>query len=117
VLRLLADQNFDERILRGVRKDLPDIDLVLVRHVGLKDAADPVILAWAAEDARLLLTHDVTTMSHFAYARVADGLPMPGVFLVSDRMPIGQAIDKIAALAGASDEGEWEGQVRHLPLR
>jgi hypothetical protein len=41
------------------------------------------------------LTHDRKTIPPVAYARVAAGLPMPGVFLVSDEMPISQAIDEV----------------------
>ena len=55
---------------------------------------DPMVLEWAAARGLVLLTHDRKTIPPFAYARVAAGLPMPGVFLVSDDMPIGQAIDE-----------------------
>ena len=42
---------------------------------------------------------------------------MPGVFEVSGKIAIGEAIDDILLLAECSVEGEWEGQVRDLPLR
>ena len=42
---------------------------------------------------------------------------MPGIFEISQDMPIGQAIDEIVMIAMASLEAEYEGQVRHLPLR
>jgi hypothetical protein len=64
-----------------------------------------------------LLTHDVTTMTHYAYERVKAGKSMPGVFEVSRAVPIGTAIEDILLLAEYSFEGEWEGQVRYLPLR
>lgn len=41
---------------------------------------------------------------------------MPGVFEVSQGEPIRRAIDDIEVLAECSLEGEWEGQVRYLPL-
>ena len=40
-----------------------------------------------------------------------------GVFEVSREVPIGQVIEDILLLAEYSLEGEWEGQVRYLPLR
>ena len=64
----------------------------------------------------MLLTHDVSTMTRYAYERVQDGLPMPGVFEVSRKVPIGRAIEDILLLAEHSFPGEWEGQVRYLPL-
>lgn len=63
-----------------------------------------------------MLTHDAETMAHSAYARVQSGLPMPGVFEVGRRQPIGAIIEDLLLLAGYSEDGEWEGQVRYLPL-
>jgi len=65
----------------------------------------------------VLLTHDVSTITHFAYERVQAGKPMPGVFEVSGDLTIGRAIEDILLLAECSLDGEWEGQVRYLPLR
>jgi hypothetical protein len=48
---------------------------------------------------------------------LAAGLPMPGVFELAQDVPIGQAIEDILLLAECSIEGEWEGQIRFLPLR
>lgn len=42
---------------------------------------------------------------------------MPGVFEVGRNVPIGLAIEEILLIAEYSLEGEWEGQVRYLPLR
>jgi hypothetical protein len=65
----------------------------------------------------VLLTHDVTTITRYAYERVQAGKRMPGVFDVSRKVPIGIAIEDILLVAECSLEGEWEGQVRYLPLR
>lgn len=42
---------------------------------------------------------------------------MPGLFEVSRRVSVGQAIEEILLIDELSLEGEWEGQVRFLPLR
>lgn len=49
--------------------------------------------------------------------RLATGKAMPGVFEVSQTVSMSMAIDDILLLAECSKEGEWEGQVRYLPLR
>ena len=41
---------------------------------------------------------------------------MPGVFEVSLEVPIGRVIEDILLLVECSIEGEWEGQIRYLPL-
>ena len=56
-------------------------------------------------------------MTRHAYERARIGKSMPGVFEVNREVPIAQAIEDILLLAECSMEGEWEGQVRYLPLR
>jgi hypothetical protein len=117
MIRLAVDENFNNDVLRGVRRRNSAIDIIRVQDVGLYSAVDPDVLEWAAQAGRVLLTHDVSTMTRYAYDRVRDGKPMPGVFEVGRHVPIGVAIDEIILLAECSFEGEWEGQVRYLPLR
>ena len=116
MLRLAADENFNGNIVRGLLRRRPDLDLVRVQDAGLAGADDPAILTWAADEGRILLTHDVETMVGFAYERVEAGLRMPGVFEVRLGTPIGQAIEDILLLAEYSLDDEWEGRVAYLPL-
>jgi hypothetical protein len=115
--RFLADENFNNQIVRGVLRQSPDIDIVRVQDVDLSGADDPTVLAWADQEGRIVLTHDVATMTTFAYQRIQAGLSMPGLFEVSRRVSVGLAIEEIILIAECSIEGEWEGQVRFLPLR
>lgn len=115
--RFLADENFNNQIVRGVLRQSLNIDIVRVQDVNLSGADDPAVLAWAAQEGRIVLTHDVATMVTFAYERIQDRFAMPGLFEVSRRVPVGLAIEEIILIAEYSIEGEWEGQVRFLPLR
>lgn len=117
MVKFLADENFNNQIVRGVLRQNPAVDFVRVQDVGLCGKDDPTVLAWAAEQDRIVLTHDVTTMTVFAYQRIEMGLSMPGLFGVSRRVSVGLAIEEILLLAEYSLEDEWEGQVRFLPLR
>ncbi len=117
MLRFAADENFNNDIVRGVRRRSPEVDIVRIQDAGLTAADDPAVLAWAAQSDRLVLTHDVSTMTKYAYDRVRAGEPMPGVFEVGRHVPMGVVIEEIVLLAECSLDGEWEGQVRYLPLR
>ena len=70
----------------------------------------------AAQERRILLTHDVATMTRYAYERVRAGRPMPGVCEVSRAIPVGTAVEEIELFATCSLAEEWENQVRYLPL-
>jgi hypothetical protein len=116
MLLLVADENFNNDIVRGLLRKKPDLDIVRVQDVGLRGAEDPVILEWAANEGRLVLTHDAATMAYYAYERVKRGLSMPGVIEVVDDLPLGQVIEDLLLLAEYSNKGEWESQVIYLPL-
>lgn len=76
-MKFLTDENFEGAIYRGLLRRKPDIDLVRVQDVGLSEADDPTILAWADKEGRVLLTHDRRTMPRYAYQRIAEGKLLP----------------------------------------
>ncbi len=116
MLSLLSDENFNGDIVRGLFLRQPNLDLLRVQDVGLREVDDPAILAWAASNERILLTHDRATMPDFAYDRLVRGEPMAGMFVVNDRMPIRQVIDELSLLIDCSEQAEWNGVVLYLPL-
>jgi len=117
MLRFAVDEDFDNRIVRGLLRILPTLDLVRVQDAGLLGKRDSAVLEWVATENRILLTHDVSTMTNHAYARVESGKQMPGVFEVGQEIPIGEAIADLMLIATCSLDGEYNGQVRYLPLR
>ena len=117
MLRFVADEDFTRVIVRGILRARPDIDLVRVQDVGLRTQDDAVVLEWAAQEKRVLLTHDAQTMPARAYERARRLLPMPGVFVVPQDEAIGRIIEDLILLAECSSENEWEGQVKYLPLK
>ncbi len=116
MLRLLADENFNGDIVRGLLLRQPELDIVLVQDVGLSGARDSDILAWAAENERIVLTHDRATMTDYAYERMAAGQKMAGVFVLNDRFPVGNAIEEILLMAACSEQSEWSGRTVYVPL-
>lgn len=117
MLRFLADENFNGRVVRGLLRRIPQLDLGRAQDIeAIYQAVDPVLLQWAADEQRVVVSHDISTMAHHAYERVRRGQPMPGLFEVHPDLPVGQAIENLVLIALASLPGEWEGQVRFLPL-
>jgi hypothetical protein len=78
VIRFLADEDFNNDVLRALRRRRPAVDVVRVQDVGLSGRPDPAVLAWAAEQGRVLLTHDAATLVGHALARLAAGEAMDG---------------------------------------
>ena len=117
MLRFLADENFNNNIMRGLLRRNVELDIVRVQDVGLSGADDPAVLAWAAAEGRILLTHDVATVTSYAYDRVRSGMHMPGVVECGRHVLIGTAIEDILLMAECGLDDEFDGQVRYLPLR
>jgi predicted nuclease of predicted toxin-antitoxin system len=115
-VKLLADENLDNDILRGLLRRRPALDILRVQDVGFSGADDPTVLAWAAGEGRIVLTHDAATMVRYAYARVDRGEAMPGVVIISQSLAIAAVIEEVLLLVDASSEGEWAGRVVFLPL-
>lgn len=116
VLKFFADEDFDRRILLGIRKGNPSIDVITVQEANIRGTPDPALLERAAQEGRIMLSRDTRTMRPSAYARVAAGLPMPGLFLVRQNEPMGPVIEDILLRSVTSLEGEWDNRVEYLPI-
>jgi hypothetical protein len=116
MLRLLLDENFHHDILRGLRRQLPEADLLTVQEAGLRGLSDPELLTWATTQQRILVTHDLKTIPRYAYERLAAGESLAGVFALADTVPIGEALEQLVLLLTCSEADEWANRVTYLPL-
>jgi predicted nuclease of predicted toxin-antitoxin system len=66
VIALAIDENFDRHILRALLRRMPEVDFRTVQNQGLAGADDPQVLAWAASENRVRVTHDVRTVTRYA---------------------------------------------------
>lgn len=116
MFRFLSDQDFDARIVEGLRGRVPEVDVLSVRDIGLSKAPDPDILEWAAREQRVLLTHDASTMVASASQRLRAGAHHAGVIKVPQTMAIGPAVEDLVLIASAATAEDLDDQVLHLPL-
>ena len=114
MLRLLTDENFNHKIVRGLRRRLPNLDCLVVQQAGLGGSADPLLLELAANEGRVMVSHDVTTMTDCAHERLSKGLEMPGLILVPNNLDFGRAVTDLEVLLGCSSENDLRDQVHYL---
>ena len=88
-----------------------------IQDAGLSGADDPAVLEWCALEGRILFTHDVNTITGYAYERIKSGKRMPGILEIRQTLPIKQIIEEILLLAECFEEGEWENRIIYLPLQ
>jgi len=114
--RFLVDENVKDGIVTGLLQRSPELEIICVRDKGLAAATDDEILTWAAEHDCVIVSHDVSTMTADAYARVRRGDKMSGLMIVPQNLGIGMVIDELLFIAECSMPGEWEGKVQFIPL-
>lgn len=115
-IAVAADENFNGRMLRGLQRRLPSLDVVRVQDTELEGAEDPAILEWAARERRLLLSHDEETLIGFARQRVKAGKPMAGLVVVGDDASIGWVVEDLELLLLASKPEDVQSQILFLPF-
>jgi len=116
MLRLLIDEDVHGDIVDGLRRRQPALDLVRVHEVGLSRTPDTLILEWAAQHGRVVVSVDKKTLAVDAWDRVARGLPMPGVAILRILLTIGKAITELELFALASEPDDVRDQVISLPM-
>ena len=107
----LADENLESYILAALSTRPQSADIVSVHQVGLAATDDRTILEWAAENDRIIVTRDVSSMRAYANARIRAGVKMPGLVIIQSTAQAGDVLDALENLALYSLEGEWEGLV------
>jgi len=117
MIKLAADENLNNNIIRGLLRRKLDIDIMRIQDVGLSGADDVAVLDWAAQEGRVLLTHDVCTRTKYACERIESGQSMPGLFEIDVNAPMGAIIEDILLLVELSLPGEWEGSIGYLPFK
>ncbi len=115
-MRLLFDENFNQRILRGLKLEIPNLDYLVVQNVGLKGKSDPEVLDWSSKNECVLVTHDLKTIPKFGYERINKRLNFTGVIAISSDLPIGQAIDELAIIFQCSNLSDFKNQILYLPI-
>src|SRR5216684_6447051 len=115
MVRFLADASLHHAIVRGCRRREPAMDFLSANEAKLEGVPDPRVLAKAIEQDRILVTHDFKTMpQHFADFLQTHG-SSPGVLLVSQHLPVADAIEELVLIWVATDSDEWRNRILRIP--
>ena len=114
-LRFQADADLNQIIVSVVVRRVPEIDFKTAAAAGLAGRKDPAVIALAADDGRLLVTHDQTTMPrHFGeFIRTR---PSPGLIVVPQHLAIRGVADALILIWTATQPEEWTNRIAYLPI-
>ncbi len=115
-VRFLADADLNQAIVGGVLRREPTLDFLTARAAALRGLTDAEVLELAAQQQRVLVSHDVGTMpSHFRIF-VNAGKDSASVFLIPQSIDTRMAIDELLLIWAASEAAEWKTRLVWLPL-
>ena len=114
-VRYQADVDLDGRIIRGLRRTAPEIEIQTATQAWLNGIEDPHVLQVAADSGRILVSQDRRTMpAHFA--RYVKRARSPGLILLREATPIATAIEELVLIWAASNAEEWINRLIWIPL-
>jgi hypothetical protein len=115
-MKFAADENFVGFVVRRLKNQVPNLDIVRAQDTSMYSQPDELLLEWAANENRILLTRDVSTIPPVAYKRIEEGKPLPGVFVMPEFVSLIEVADDLMMILTISDENEWRDKVTFSPL-
>jgi predicted nuclease of predicted toxin-antitoxin system len=114
-IKFLADENLRRAIVLGVRRREPSASFVEAFEIGAAGKGDIALLRIAAEEGRILVSHDLKTMPRHFHHFIA-GQASPGVILIPQTLALSTAIEDLVTISLVSEAEEWVNQILFLPL-
>jgi hypothetical protein len=114
-VRFLADADFNSDIVAAVLRREPTIDFRTSDAAGLQGLDDLDVLALAAREKRILITHDRRTMPRH-FAEFVASHTCAGVLVVSQKAPIPSVAEDLLLIWTASEAEEWQNRICTVPL-
>ena len=114
-IRFQADADLNQVIVSGLLRRFPEMDFRTAAQAGLVGRQDPEVLILAADDGRVLVTHDKQTMPRH-FGEFAAKAPSPGLIVVPQHLAVADAIEDLAVIWAASESEEWINRLVYLPL-
>ncbi|MBH8574428.1 DUF5615 family PIN-like protein [Nostocaceae cyanobacterium CENA369] len=110
-----ADADLNQAIVTGVLRREPTIDFQTALAAGLEGLKDSEVLAKAAQQGRILVSHDRKTMP-LEFAEFITSNHSAGVIIVSQKLPVEVVIEELLIIWAISSAQEWVDRIAKLPL-
>jgi len=114
-IRFQADADLNQIIVSAVVRRFPEIDFRTATGAGLAGLNDAEVLALAAHDGRVLVTHDQTTMPRF-FGEFIRSTPSPGLIVVAQSLAVREVVDALILVWAVTQPEEWTNRIVYLPI-
>jgi hypothetical protein len=115
VVRFQADADLNQIIVAALVRRAPGVDFRTAELAHLRGLDDREVLALAALEERILVTHDSRTMPRH-FGEFAASHRSAGVIIVPQHLPVSVVVDELHLVWGATTPEDWTNRICHLPL-
>jgi len=115
IVRFQADADLNQNIVTSVLRSNPNIDFQTAASGGLIGLEDMKVLELAANCKRVLVSHDKRTMPMW-FADFITTKTSSGILIVSQDLPVKEAITSLLLIWSASDAEEWVNRIAFIPF-
>jgi hypothetical protein len=116
MLRLLADTSLNHHLLTACRRRSKTIDFLSATKARIEGLSHNELLHYAADEDRILVTHDIHMLPGHFKTYLESGAFSPGVFLIHPQTPIADATAWLELASLASDHTDWQDQILEIPF-
>ncbi len=114
-VRFQADADLNQIIVTATLRREPVVDFQSSTGAGLKGLTDREVLGLAAQQGRILVTHDRKTMPT-QFANFINNSQSAGVLIVSKKLPSNAIVEELLLIWEASSPAEWINRIAKIPL-
>jgi len=114
-IRFQADADLNQIILLATIRQEPAVDFQTAIAAGLPGMNDPDVLARAANEGRVLVTHDRKTMPrHFSEFISREN--SPGLLVIPQSLSVATAAEELILIWSVTDAEEWINRIAFFPV-
>ncbi len=114
-IRFQADADLNQVIVQAVLRQTPEIDFKTAVQAELEGVDDLEVLALAAKESRVLVSHDKKTMPHH-FANFTRHHESSGVIIIPQSLAISKAMEELILIWSATEAEEWKNRIGFLPI-
>jgi hypothetical protein len=119
VIGFLLDENISPDIAPQLQARDPAVSVYAVGDgfAPPKGTLDPDILIWIENQGCMLVTYNRKTMPVHLRDHLAQGHHIHGILILNPDLTIGEVLEELLLIAGASLPDEYKDRIEYLPLR
>jgi Domain of unknown function (DUF5615) len=93
------------------------MDIICIGDIGVppKGTLDPAILLWIEQSGHILVTNNRSSMPNHVADHLMAGSDYPGILLIGNQVTIGELVNELLLIWGASEAEEYYNTTKHIP--